>query len=119
VCFNIHAYYTTLKGAAMNRIDQMKFNSEYNPNQLLNIVRANLRVKNDAALSRKLEVGPPVISKVRHGRLPVGAALLIRIHEVTGLGIDELRGMLGDRRAKYRIGDPRGRADARRLSSAA
>jgi hypothetical protein len=119
VCFNIHAYYTTLKGAAMNRIDQMKFNSEYNPNQLLNIVRANLRVKNDAALSRRLEVGPPVISKVRHGRLPVGAALLIRIHEVTGLGIDELRGMLGDRRAKYRIGDPRGHAGARRLSSVA
>jgi transcriptional regulator with XRE-family HTH domain len=103
----------------MNRVDQVKYNSEYNPNQMLNMVRANLRLKNDAALSRKLEVGPPVISKVRHGRLPVGAALLIRIHEVTGLDIDELRRLLGDRRAKYRIGDPAGRAEARRVPGAA
>ena len=47
--------------------------------------------KNDAALARALEVAPPVISKIRHGRLPVGASLLIRMHEVFDVSIRELK----------------------------
>ncbi|UQV43413.1 helix-turn-helix transcriptional regulator [Janthinobacterium lividum] len=47
--------------------------------------------KNDAALARALEVAPPVISKIRHGRLPVGASLLIRMHEVFDVSISELK----------------------------
>lgn len=60
-------------------------------------------MKNDAALSRTLEVAPPVISKIRHRRLPVGASMLIRMHEVTDMSVAELRELLGDRRGKYRI----------------
>ena len=63
----------------------------FDPNKLLDTVIEKLNLKNDAALSRKLEVRPPVISKIRHRRLPVGASLLIRMHEVTGLNIKELR----------------------------
>ena len=59
--------------------------------QLLDAVMAKLGLKNDAALSRALEVAPPVISKIRHGRLPVGATLLIRMHEVTDIAIRELK----------------------------
>jgi hypothetical protein len=81
---------------------------EYNPNKFLDAMRDNLRLKNDAALSRTLEVRPPVISKIRHGRLPVGGALLIRIHEVTGLNIGDLRFLLGDRRGKFRTSSVRG-----------
>jgi plasmid maintenance system antidote protein VapI len=44
-------------------------------------------LKNDAALARYLEVNPPVISKVRHGKLPVGASMIINIHKRTGLSI--------------------------------
>lgn len=58
---------------------------------LLDAVMAKLGLKNDAALSRALEVAPPVISKIRHGRLPVGATLLIRMHEVTDIAIRELK----------------------------
>ena len=36
---------------------------QYNPNRLLDTLIENLRLKNDAALSRALEVAPPVISK--------------------------------------------------------
>lgn len=82
---------------------------KYNPNKFLDTMRENLRLKNDAALSRTLEVGPPVISKIRHGRLPVGGALLIRMHEVTGLSIADLRFSLGDRRTKFRVSDAQGR----------
>ncbi len=59
--------------------------------KLLDAVTAKLGLKNDAALSRALDVAPPVISKIRHGRLPVGATLLIRMHEVTDIAIRELK----------------------------
>lgn len=77
----------------------------YNPDNLLASIIGKLNLKNDAALSRALEVAPPVISKIRHRRLPVGASLLIRMHEVTDLSIQELRTLMGDRRNKFRISD--------------
>jgi hypothetical protein len=77
----------------------------YNPNHLLETLIQKLNLKNDAALSRALEVAPPLISKIRHRRLPVGASLLIRMHEVSNLSINELRELMGDRRNKFRISD--------------
>jgi Sec-independent protein translocase protein TatA len=76
---------------------------------LLDILLGKMQLKNDAALSRMLEVAPPVISKIRHHRLPVGASLLIRMHEVTGMSIRDLRDLMGDRRTKYRLSDAQGR----------
>jgi hypothetical protein len=78
---------------------------KYDPDHLLASIIGKLKLKNDAALSRALEVAPPVISKIRHRRLPVGASLLIRMHEVTDLSIAELRSLMGDRRTKFRISD--------------
>lgn len=77
----------------------------YDPNNLLDSLIEKLNLKNDAALSRALEVAPPVISKIRHRRLPVGASLLIRMHEVSDLSIKDLRTLMGDRRDKFRISD--------------
>lgn len=77
----------------------------YSPNRLLNTLIENLGLKNDAQLCRALEVAAPVISKIRHNRLPVGASMLIRMHEVSGLSIRDLRYLMGDRRAKFRISD--------------
>lgn len=84
-----------------NLMEQVK----YDPDNLLASIIGKLNLKNDAALSRALEVAPPVISKIRHRRLPVGASLLIRMHEVTDLSIQELRALMGDRRNKFRISD--------------
>lgn len=81
----------------------------YDPNKLLDSLIECLKLKNDAALSRALEVAPPVISKIRHRRLPVGASLLIRMHEVSGLSIRDLRDLMGDRREKFRISDVQGK----------
>ena len=84
----------------------------YNPNRLLDALLENMRLKNDAALSRMLEVAPPVISKIRHQRVPVSASLLIRMHEATGISIGDLRFLMGDRRNKYRLSDAQGRPKA-------
>jgi hypothetical protein len=90
-------------------LDAVVSNQSYNPNQLLDALLQNMQLKNDAALSRKLEVAPPVISKIRHYRLPVSASVLLRMHEVTGMSIKDLRFLMGDRRNKYRLSDAQGR----------
>jgi hypothetical protein len=79
--------------------------SSYDPDRLLEALIERLNLKNDAALSRALAVSPPVISKIRHRRLPVTGSLLIRMHEVTDLSIQELRQLMGDRRGKFRISE--------------
>lgn len=81
----------------------------YDPNHLPDMVIEKLSLKDDAALSRTLEVAPPVISKIRHRRLPVGASMLIRMHEVTKMSVAEFRELSGDRRGKYRISAIRGK----------
>lgn len=85
----------------------------YDPNRLLDALIDALHLKNDAALSRALEVPPPVISKIRHHKLPVGAAMLIRMHEVTEISIRDLRYLMGDRRQKFRLSQAHFRPKAR------
>ncbi len=91
----------------MNETKEMSADEQFNydPNNLLESLIEKLNLKNDAALSRALEVAPPLISKIRHRRLPVGASLLIRMHEVSDLSIKDLRLLMGDRRNKFRISD--------------
>jgi plasmid maintenance system antidote protein VapI len=81
----------------------------YDPNKLLDSLLSTLKLRNDAALCRALEVAPPVISKIRHKKLPIGASMLIRMHEVSDLSIRELRELMGDRRQKYRASDAFGK----------
>jgi len=82
-------------------MDTLTTQETYNPNRLLDTVMGKMHLRNDAALSRLLRVAPPVISKIRHRVLPVGASLLIRMHEETGLSIKELRALMGDTRPKF------------------
>ena len=67
----------------------------YDPNKVLDAIMERLNLKNDAALSRALEVAPPVISKIRHRTLPIGATILLRMHEVSELSIRELKLLMG------------------------
>ena len=75
---------------------------DFNPDHLVDEVRRLSGAKTDAALARSLGVGREVISKIRHGARPVGASLLIAMHELSGLSIKELRGLMGDRRQYWR-----------------
>lgn len=86
-------------------LDVIQKSGTYSPDRLFDAVSLRLKVKNDANLARVLEVNAPIISKMRHRRLPVGAAMLIRMHEVTGLQIADLQELMGERRGKFRIGD--------------
>lgn len=88
----------------------MSTEEQFNQSVLLDALLSRLGLKTDAALARALDVAPPVLSKVRNNRLPVGATLLIRAHEVSGISIRDLRALMGDRREKFRaagVGDGR------------
>jgi plasmid maintenance system antidote protein VapI len=64
------------------------------PNYFIDTLVSHLNLKNDAALSRFMDVAPPVLSKIRHGRLSVTATMLIKAHDATGLSINQLRDIL-------------------------
>ena len=75
---------------AMNRARALE-PSSFVPNKLLDTLIEKLNLKNDAELCRVLEVQPPIISKIRHGKLAVGATILLRMHEKSDLPIKELK----------------------------
>jgi transcriptional regulator with XRE-family HTH domain len=66
------------------------------PHALLDHVASILSLKNDAAMSRQLMLRPSAISKIRHRRTNVTAAILLTIHEETGIDLKQLRFLAGD-----------------------
>lgn len=62
--------------------------------QMLDKAINMLHLKNDAALSRVLEVAPPVVSKIRGGKLAIAATIIIKLHETTGLSVRQIKGEL-------------------------
>ena len=81
----------------------------YDPNALLDSLKDLMKLKNDAALSIALDIQPPVLSKIRHYRMPVSGAVLLRMHEVSNVSVTDLQAMMGDRRAKFRLSSAQGR----------
>jgi len=79
---------------------------EYNPDGLLNNIALQLKADDDIALGRILEVSQLLLARIRHRKMRVGATLLLRLHEVSGRSMQELRRMLGDRRKQYRVERP-------------
>lgn len=75
----------------------------YNPNRLIDFLLAKLHLESDAALSRKLRVAEKVLKKIRRCELPVTASMLLWMQEVADASVEELRRLLGDRRARLRV----------------
>ena len=66
----------------------------YNPPGLLDAVRAKMNLKNDAELGRALKITPPVISKIRNGRIAVSAAMILLIYDTAQMSLAEIRSYL-------------------------
>ena len=62
--------------------------------QLLDEVKQRYGIKNDAQLSRTLDVPPPTISKIRSGKINVSADIILRIHECLGMPVADIRSLL-------------------------
>ena len=61
--------------------------------KLLDALKEKYDLKNDAAISKALEVAPPVISRIRNGKAQVSADIMIRIHETFGMPIAEIKAL--------------------------
>ena len=70
-------------------------NPAYAPEKLLDAMHARLQLKNDAALARTLQLPPAVVSKLRRRQTGITAAIMIRMHDVTGWSINDLRAHMG------------------------
>jgi hypothetical protein len=76
----------------------------YDPNNLLNTLSENLHVTDDAELASALELSRPLIGRIRLGKLRVGGTILLRMQELSGIPIQKLKAILGDRRSRFRFG---------------
>ena len=68
---------------------------DYDPDNLLDNLMSRLSVNSDYALSKKLEITPVTISKLRNRRGVVTASILLRMHDVSGLPVNLLRKWMG------------------------
>lgn len=82
---------------------QQETPTAYQPDQLLDALRHMLHLHSDEALSRRLHVAPRIIREIRAGVRPIGASMLMWMSEVAGVGIPELRKLMGDRRRTCRL----------------
>jgi hypothetical protein len=76
-------------------------NPNYKPANLLDTLLKKLALKNDAQLAAELGTDACRISRFRHAALPIGDAVLIRMNELAGMAIGDMREMMGLPRRKY------------------
>ena len=63
--------------------------------KLLDALKEKMGAASDYALSRMLNIAPPVISKLRNGRLAVDVGLLNRLHRTSGMEVQAMKDLLG------------------------
>jgi len=62
--------------------------------KLFDALKAEFNIASDRKLAEVLGVKPPVISKIRCGKLPVGATLILRAHEEMGIEVTRIRELI-------------------------
>ncbi|GAC1426390.1 MAG: hypothetical protein NVSMB6_26670 [Burkholderiaceae bacterium] len=80
------------------------FPQRYDPDLLLDTLLEHLNLKDDAALSKTLHIAKPLLTGIRERNVGVGGGLLQRMAEVSDLSIANLRELMGDQRARLRVG---------------
>lgn len=80
----------------------MRKRTPTNPHPLLDYLIDRWGFKNDAELGRHLDVAPPVLSKMRHGILPIGDGFRIKVMERCLMTIDQVRVAAGETPYKSR-----------------
>ncbi|MGV8898061.1 MAG: hypothetical protein ACOH2B_02285 [Burkholderiaceae bacterium] len=90
------------KKAETTKVTDSEINT-YDPNRLLDALLTKMQWKNDAVMAQKLNVHNNVIPRIRTRILPLTTSMLLWMQDATGIGIDELRQLMGDRRAKLRV----------------
>lgn len=61
------------------------------PHAVIDAVLGKYKIESDAALARTLKIAPTAISRVRSGTVPLGASMVLRLHETLGMPVKEIR----------------------------
>lgn len=88
----------------------------FDPSKLLDVIKEQFEVQTDSELAELLNMTSPQISRIRNWGAPLSASALIKIHEVSGLPIERLKKLCGDRRASQRVRRSPGGPTQRRLT---
>ncbi|AXA91143.1 hypothetical protein [Massilia sp. YMA4] len=88
---------------ALPRLPSDSRSLPYDPARLFDLLRQRLQLHSDKALAKALQIAPPLLTRLRHRGLPLSGSLLLRIQDVSGIAVDELRRVLGDRRRRMRL----------------
>ena len=68
----------------------------YLAHPLLDFLKKEYKLKNDAALAKALGIKPPTVSKLRANRQNISAEMKIIIHKKTGMSIADIEEFLGE-----------------------
>jgi plasmid maintenance system antidote protein VapI len=68
----------------------------YLAHPLLDFLKKEYKLKNDAALAVALGIKPPTVSKIRADRQNISAEMKIIIHKKTGMSIADIESFLGE-----------------------
>lgn len=58
---------------------------------LLDRIKSEFELKNDAAISRFLDLTPPFVSRLRSGKHKITPAVILQIYDKTGWSIEKIR----------------------------
>jgi hypothetical protein len=75
----------------------------YNPSRLLDFLAVRLDLHSENALSKALSLSSGLLQDIRAMRQPIAGGRLLCMQEVSGLSIDALRHLMGDRRRTCRM----------------
>jgi plasmid maintenance system antidote protein VapI len=77
-------------------------NHLYDPNRLLSALSEHLQIASDKKLAKMLGFSAGIIAGLRAGRLAITPTMYLQLQEKTGLPVDALRALSGDRRQRHR-----------------
>jgi plasmid maintenance system antidote protein VapI len=60
-------------------------------NALIDYLLERFNLGTDAALARMMELQPPVISKMRHGKMSLTPSFILRVHDTFDIPIKEIK----------------------------
>lgn len=84
-------YGDALRGSALRVASVLEAQTRNLQSDFLDFLLEFSGVKNDSALSAYLGLAPPQTSKYRHAINAIGSALILRIHDITGLEVRDLK----------------------------
>lgn len=84
-------------------MNEVTTTNDYAPGRLLDSLRSWTNCTTDRMLARLLCISQRALRQIRTGKFPLQPSMLISMAECAGKSVDELRRVLGDRRARARM----------------